>query len=105
MFINCTYLVVRNWYDLICMKTMLTNMTYFGKELNSYSYCIILGMYINPVDVDTMQFREIVLCVNWYNAIVLHNYYMFVLLLHFFLNSTFFLQINVHCLKGYKKNI
>lgn len=46
------------------MKTMLTNMTYFGKELNSYSYCIILGMYINPVDVDTMQFREIVLCEN-----------------------------------------
>lgn len=105
MFINCTYLVRSKklvWFNLY--ENNVNQYDLFWKR-TCYSYCIILGVYINPADVDTMQFREIVLCENWSNAIVHHNYYMFVLLLHFFLNSTFFLQINVNCLKGYKKNI
>lgn len=107
MFINCTYLVRSKklvWFNLY--ENNVNQYDLFWKW-TCYSYCIILGVYINPVDVDTMQLREIVLCENWSNAIVHHNYmyYMFVLLLHFFLNSTFFLQMNVNCLKGYKKNI
>lgn len=105
MFINCTYLVRSKklvWFNLY--ENNVNQYDLFWKW-TCYSYCIILGVYINPADVDTMQFREIALCENWSNAIVHHNYYMFVLLLHFFLNSTFFLQINVNCLKGYKKNI
>lgn len=105
MFINCTYLVRSKklvWFNLY--ENNVNQYDLFWKW-TCYSYCIILGVYIYPVDVDTMQLREIVLCENWSNAIVHHNYYMFVLLLHFFLNSTFFLQINFNCLKGYKKNI